>query len=191
MKAELIDMLCRKSFKFSKEPIYKLVSGRMSQFYVNCKPVTLCARGMFLAGHLLFEAIKEDDVTGVGGLTFGADPLAVATAFASELKAKPVNAFSIRKTRKDHGVVRWIEGDIRPGERVAIIDDVATTGGSTIKAIERARCEALEVVRAVILVDRQEGGIDSIRQHVANVSSIITRDELMERYKALFKGPGS
>lgn len=186
MKAELIDMLCRKSFKFSKEPIYKLVSGRMSQFYVNCKPVTLCARGMFLAGHLLFEEIKEDDVTGVGGLTFGADPLAVATAFASELKARPINAFSIRKTRKDHGMIRWIEGDIQPGERVAIIDDVATTGGSTIKAIERARSEGLEVVRAIILVDRQEGGIDNIRQHVSNVSAIITRDELMERYKALF-----
>ncbi|MEJ2731322.1 MAG: orotate phosphoribosyltransferase [Deltaproteobacteria bacterium] len=187
MKTELTDMLCRKSFKFSKEPIYKLVSGRMSQFYVNCKPVTLCARGMFLAGHLLFEEIKGDDVTGVGGLTFGADPLAIATAFASELKAKPINAFSIRKTRKDHGMIRWIEGDIQPGERVAIIDDVATTGGSTIKAIERARSEGLEVVRAVILVDRQEGGIDNIRRHVSNVSSIITRDELVQHWQ-LIKG---
>lgn len=185
MKAELIDMLCRKSFKYSKEPIYKLVSGRMSQFYVNCKPVTLCARGIFLAGHLLFEEIKDDDVTGVGGLTFGADPLAVATALASELKAKPINAFSIRKTRKDHGMIRWIEGDVKPDERVAIIDDVATTGGSTIKAIERARSEGLEVVKAVIFVDRQEGGIENIRQHVSNVSSIVTRDELMERYKTL------
>ena len=185
MKAELIDMLCRKSFKYSKEPIYKLVSGRMSQFYVNCKPVTLCARGMFLAGHLLFEEIKDDDVTGVGGLTFGADPLAVATALASELKAKPINAFSIRKTRKDHGMIRWIEGDVKPDERVAIIDDVATTGGSTIKAIERARSEGLEVVRAVIFVDRQEGGIENIRQHVSNVSRIVTRDDLVERYKTL------
>lgn len=185
MKTELIDMLCRKSFKYSKEPIYKLVSGRMSQFYVNCKPVTLCARGMFLAGHLLFEEIKDDDVTGVGGLTFGADPLAVATAFASEMKAKPINAFSIRKTRKDHGMIRWIEGDIQPGERVAIIDDVATTGGSTIKAIERARSEGLEVVKAVIFVDRQEGGIDNIRKHVPNVTSVVTRDELVERYVSL------
>jgi orotate phosphoribosyltransferase len=186
MKAELIDILCRKSFKFSKEPIYKLVSGRMSQFYVNCKPVTLCARGMFLAGHLLFEEIKDDDVTAVGGLTFGADPLAVATAFASELKAKPINAFSIRKTRKDHGMIRWIEGDIQPGGRVAIIDDVATTGDSTIKAIDRARSEGLEVVRAVIFVDRQEGGLDNIRRHVPNVSCIINRDELLKRYKTLF-----
>jgi orotate phosphoribosyltransferase len=186
MKKELIDMLCQKSFKFSQEPIYKLVSGRMSQFYVNCKPVTLCARGIFLVGHLIFEAIKDDDVTAVGGLTFGADPLAVAAAFASELKEKPINAFSIRKTRKDHGIVRWIEGDIQPGERVAIIDDVATTGGSTIKAIERARSEGLDVIKAAVLVDRQEGGLENIRRHVPNVSCIITRDELMKRYKALF-----
>jgi len=175
-------MLCQKSFKFSQEPIYKLVSGRMSQFYVNCKPVTLCARGIFLVGHLIFEAIKDDDVTAVGGLTFGADPLAVAAAFASELRGNPINAFSIRKTRKDHGIVRWIEGDIQPGERVAIIDDVATTGGSTIKAIERARSEGLDVIKAVVLVDRQEGGLDNIRQLVSNVSSIVTRDELLERY---------
>ena len=82
MKKELIDMLCQKSFKFSEEPIFKLVSGRMSQFYVNCKPVSLCARGIFLVGQLMFAAIKDDDVTAVGGLTFGADPLAVAAAFA-------------------------------------------------------------------------------------------------------------
>ena len=88
-------------------------------------------------------------------------------------------------------MIRWIEGDVQPGERVAIIDDVATTGGSTIKAIERARAEGLDVVKAVIFVDRQEGGLDNIRQHVPNVSSIITRDELVERYKALSKGPGS
>ncbi|MGD2188228.1 MAG: orotate phosphoribosyltransferase [Desulfobacterales bacterium] len=185
MKKELIDMLCQKSFKFSEKPIFKLVSGRMSQFYVNCKPVTLCARGIFLVGHLIFEAIKDDDVTAVGGLTFGADPLAIAAAFASELERKPINAFSIRKTRKDHGIVRWIEGDIQPGERVAIIDDVATTGGSTIKAIERARSEELDVIKAVILVDRQEGGLDNISKHVPNVSSIITRDELVARWKEL------
>jgi orotate phosphoribosyltransferase len=139
-----------------------------------------------LAGHLIFEAIKDEDVTGVGGLTFGADPLAVAAAFASELEGKSIDAFSIRKSRKDHGIVRWIEGDISPGARVAIIDDVATTGGSTIKAVERTRSEGLDVIKAVILVDRQEGGLDNIRRHVPNVSRIITRDELMERYKTIF-----
>ena len=185
MKQELIDILCRKSFKFSKEPRFKLVSGRSSRFYVNCKPTSLSARGMYLAGHLIFNEIKDSRVSAVGGLTFGADPLAVAAAFASEINTQPINAFSIRKTKKDHGIVRWIEGDIQPGQRVSIIDDVATTGGSTIKAIERARKEDLEVIKAVILVDRQEGGLDNIQQHVADVSRIITRDELMVRWQEL------
>ncbi len=180
MKEELIELICSKSFQYSQEPIFKLVSGRMSQFYVNCKPTTLHPRGMFLVGHLVFEAIKDSNVGAVGGLTFGADPIAVATAFASELNGRPIKAFSIRKTQKDHGIVKWIEGDVKPGERVAIIDDVATTGGSTIKAIERARAEGLDVVKAVILVDRQEGGLENIRQYVTDVSAIITRDDLMK-----------
>ncbi|RLC09992.1 MAG: orotate phosphoribosyltransferase [Deltaproteobacteria bacterium] len=181
MKQELTEIIYQKSFKYSSEPIFKLVSGKMSQFYVNCKPTILSPRGMFLTGHLVFDAIKNSYVTGVGGLTFGADPIAVAAAFASELRGCPIKAFSIRKTRKDHGIVKWIEGDMRPGERVAIIDDVATTGGSTIKAIERARSEGLDVVQAVILVDRQEGGLENIREHVKDVTAIISRDELMSR----------
>ena len=179
MKQELIELLRSKSFQFSEEPIFKLVSGRLSQFYVNCKPATLSARGMFLIGHLIFEEIKDLNVAGVGGLTFGADPIAVATAFVSELKGQPISAFSIRKNRKDHGIVRWIEGDLKSGNRVVIIDDVATTGGSTVTAIERARDEGMEVIKAVILVDRQEGGIENIRKHVADVSAIITRNDLM------------
>ena len=188
MKEELIDILCRHSFKYTEVPSFKLVSGRMSQFYVNCKPTTLNARGMYLVGHLMFDAIKDSPASAVGGLTFGADPIAVATAFASAIQNQPVNAFSIRKTRKDHGIIRWVEGDVQPGQPVVIIDDVATTGGSTIKAIERARSEGLEVVKSVILVDRQEGGLDSIRELVADVSAIVTRDELMTRYKTITKG---
>ena len=176
---ELIALLCAKSFQYSPEPKFKLVSGRLSRFYVNCKPTTLSPRGMFLTGHLVFDAIKSSGVKGVGGLTFGADPIAVATAFASELNRQPIQAFSIRKTQKDHGIIRWVEGDLQKGDPVAIIDDVATTGGSTIKAIERAREEGLDVVKAVILVDRQEGGLENIRQYVADVTAVVTRDALV------------
>jgi len=185
MKKELIQLLCQKSFKYTETPSFKLVSGRMSRFYVNCKPTTLSARGMFLTGHLMFAAIRDSGATAVGGLTFGADPIAMATAFASELEGSPLNAFSIRKTRKDHGIVKWVEGDIQPGDKVVVIDDVATTGGSTIKAIERARSEGLEVVRAVVLVDRQEGGLENIRSQVADASAIITRDELVDCWKKI------
>lgn len=183
MKPELIRLLCHKSFKYSPEAAFKLVSGRMSHFYINCKPTVLSPRGMFLVGHLVFDAIADAHPAGVGGLTFGADPIAMATAFASELKGQPIQAFSIRKTRKDHGIARWLEGDLPAGARVVVIDDVATTGGSTINAIERAREEGLQVVRAVILVDRQEGGLENIRRHVSEVRALITRDELMAALK--------
>ncbi|MCF8067593.1 MAG: orotate phosphoribosyltransferase [Desulfobacterales bacterium] len=185
MKQELIKLICKKSFQYEKEPIFKLASGKRSQYYVNCKPVTLSPRGMYLIGHLVFDAIKDANVKGVGGLTFGADAIATAASFASELKGQPINAFSIRKDRKDHGIVKWMEGDLQPGDRVVIIDDVATTGGSTIKAIERAQTEGMEVVKVVILVDRQEGGVDNIKKHVEDVVSIVKRDELMAEIGAL------
>ncbi len=183
MKEELIALLCEKSFKYTDQPSFKLVSGRVSRFYVNCKPTILNPRGMYLVGHLMFEAIRDLRPDGVGGLTFGADPIAMATAFASELKGSPLNAFSIRKTKKDHGIAQWVEGDLAQGARVVVIDDVATTGGSTIKAITRARENGLEVVRAMVLVDRQEGGLENIREHVPDTRALITRDELLAAIK--------
>ncbi len=178
MKQELIQIVRAKSFQYSPEPVFKLVSGRMSQYYVNCKPTTLSPRGMYLAGHLIYEAVRDCNVQGIGGLTFGADPIAMAVAYTSELKKNPIKAFSIRKTQKDHGIVKWIEGDLNPGDRVAVIDDVVTTGGSTIKAIERARAEGMEVVKVVILVDRQEGGLENVQKQIADVEAIITVRDL-------------
>ena len=185
MKQELIEILCQKSFQYSNEPIFKLVSGKTSCFYVNCKPTTLSPRGMYLTGHLIFEAIKNCQAHGVGGLTFGADPMAVATAFVSEIKKSPIKAFSIRKEKKNHGISRWIEGDMNPGEKVVILDDVATTGGSTIKAVERAQSEGLQVVKVVVLVDRQEGGLENIRKHVSDTIAIISREELLTHYRKM------
>lgn len=184
MKEDLIKLLCEKSFNYSDTPKFKLVSGKMSQYYINCKNTTLTPKGMFLAGNLVFESIKDTGISAVGGLTFGADPIAVAAAFASELKNQPINAFSIRKEKKDHGISKWLEGDIKKDSRVAIIDDVATTGGSTIKAIERAKAEGLDVVKAVILVDRQEGGLENISKYVKDVVAVINRDELIGYWKS-------
>ncbi len=176
-------MLCEKSFKYSKTPTFKLASGKMSSFYVNCKPTVLSPRGMSLTGHLVFDEIKGIDIDGVGGLTFGADPIAVATAFVSGIKKEPINAFSIRKDQKDHGIIKWVEGDIKKNGRVVIVEDVVTTGGSTIKAIERAREEGLDVIKVVTLVDRQEGGAENIIKHVKDFSAIVTRDELIEEWE--------
>ena len=183
MKQELIQLLCEKSFRYSQEPTFKLVSGRLSRFYVNCKPTILDPRGMFLTGHLIFDVIRDLGAAGVGGMTFGADPIAIATAFVSELKKQPISAFSIRKTKKDHGTAQWIEGDLPPDSSVVIIDDVATTGGSTIKAIERAQSQGLKVIKAVVLVDRQEGGVENIKRYVSDVVAIVTREELTAQYQ--------
>ena len=181
MKNELVRMLCDKSFQYSKTPRFKLVSGRMSRFYVNCKPTTLHPRGMYLVGHLMYHLLSDLEPEAVGGLTFGADPLAMATAFASQLAGRPIKAFSIRKARKDHGISKWIEGDLEPDAKVVVIDDVATTGGSTIKAIERAREEGLQVIAAAVLVDREEGGVENISRHVDQVRVIVRRSELMKQ----------
>ncbi|MGM0452858.1 MAG: orotate phosphoribosyltransferase, partial [Thermodesulfobacteriota bacterium] len=116
-KNELISLLCQKSFQYNEQPVFKLASGQTSRYYVNCKPVTLHPRGLYLVGNLVFASIKDRAVDAVGGMTFGADPIAVAAAFVSELEAGPVKAFSIRKTQKDHGIVKWIEGDLAKGER--------------------------------------------------------------------------
>lgn len=185
MKKKLIKLIKQKSFKYSDTPEFTLASGKKSRFYVNCKPVTLSPEGMYLAGNLVFEEAKDTGCTAVGGLTFGADPVAVATSFASHLCSHPLKAFSIRKNQKDHGMIRWIEGDMEKGEKVVIIDDVATTGGSAIKAIERAREEGLDPVHAVILVDRQEGGLENIRNHIESASAIIRRDDLMAGWETI------
>lgn len=185
MQSELILMLLEKSFQYSEESSFKLASGRMSKFYVNCKSTILYPRGMYLTGHLIFDVVKDLGIDGIGGLQFGACPISDAVAYTSELKKQCIKSFSIRKELKDHGIINWIEGDMVPGESVVIIDDVATTGGSTIKAIERARKSGLEVIKVVILVDRQEGGLENIRKHIDNVSAIITKEELFKQYKEL------
>lgn len=185
IKKDLIELLCKNSFQYNENPIFKLVSGKMSKYYVNCKPTIMSGIGAFLTGHLVYESVKIAGVKAVGGLTFGADPIAMATAYTSYMQHDPINAFSIRKVKKDHGTGQWIEGDVKSGDSVAIVDDVATTGGSTIKAIERAREEGLQVNEVVILVDRQEGGIENIQSHGVHVSVIINRTELLDCYKLL------
>jgi orotate phosphoribosyltransferase len=135
--------------------------------------------GLYLTGNLVLNEVINLKIDAIGGLTFGADPVSVAASFASYSSKKPFKAFSIRKEKKNHGISKWIEGDVKKGEKVVIVDDVATTGGSTIKAIQRAKSEGLDVVAAVILVDREEGGIENISKHVPLVRSILKKSDLV------------
>lgn len=182
-KNRLLDMLLEKSFQYNKDPVFKLVSGKMSNYYVNCKMTTLNAGATLLIGRIFYEKVKPLGITAIGGLTQGADPIAVATAMTSGMEGKGINAFVVRKVAKEHGLKKLIEGDVHPGDRVVIVDDVITTGQSTIDAIERARNEGLQVVKAVVLVDRQEGGRENIEKVGVQVESVFTISDLMEKYK--------
>ena len=190
MKERLIRLIYDKAFKYSEEPVFKLVSGRMSNYYFNCKTVTLDPEGMYLIGNVIFEMLQRLPVAGIGGLTLGADPIADAVAYTSYLKGKPIQAFVVRKSAKSHGTMQWIEGNVKAGDRVVIVDDVITTGKSTIEAITRAREAGLEIVKVVALVDRQEGGYEAVLESIKDIKAdynlvepVITRDEVMALYK--------
>lgn len=183
LKKRLSDLLIEKSIKYSDTPVFKLASGRMSDFYVDCRKVTHNAEGTYLIGNMIFNLLQELPVQAIGGLTMGADPIASAVSYTAFLNNKKINSFVIRKERKEHGLKKLVEGDVQAGDRVVIVDDVITTGGSTIRAIEAARDEGLEVVKAVVLVDREEGGREEIVKYVSSVEALFTKTELMEAYR--------
>ena len=187
MKKRLIDLILSRSFKFAKKPAFKLASGKKSNFYFNCKPTTLNPEGMFLIGSLLFGLIKGEKrwrVKAVGGLTLGADPVAAAIAFTSYIKKKPLEAFVVRKEPKKHGTMLWIEGNLKKGDRALIVEDVITTGKSTKEAIKRARQAGLKVQGVVVLIDRQEGGKETIEAMGLPFKALLTKEELVRAYKA-------
>ena len=179
MKERLGEIILERSFKYSENPPFTLASGRISNFYFNCKPTTLDPEGMNLIGSIIFDMVKDSSITAAGGLTLGADPIANALSVISYQKGKPIKSFIVRKDVKGHGTRSAIEGSVQAGERVLIIDDVITTGGSTITAIEQARKAGLTVDGVITLIDREEGGRENIQQHVENIRSVLTRTEVM------------
>jgi orotate phosphoribosyltransferase len=184
MKDRLTELVLQKAFRYSKEPIFKLVSGKMSNYYFNCKAVTLHPEGMYLIGNIIFEMIKDLDVKGIGGLTLGADPIAAAVAYTSYVKRKPIEAFVVRKSAKSHGTMQWIEGNIGKGDNVVIVEDVITTGKSTIEAINRAKEAGLDIIRVIALIDREEGGRENIEAQGFAVDTVLARQEVLRVYGA-------
>jgi len=182
MLQRLKEMILKEAFKMSDKPEFKLASGKLSRYYVNCRIVTLNPEGMVLIGNLIFEKIEGSGVTAIGGPSLGANPIADAVSMISYQKGKIMKPFYVREKVKDHGVVKKIEGNVLKGERVIIVDDVITTGGSTIRAIECARDEGLEVVKVIAIVDREEGGRKAIESYVADYESLFTMRALMENY---------
>ncbi len=182
MREKLLEILCRRSFRYDPREGFLLSSGRRSDVYIDVKKTVLSYEGIVPTGRTLFERIRDEDVDGIGGLTLGADPLAYSAALISNLEGRPLDVFVVRKEPKKHGTQRWIEGSLKEGSRVVVVDDVVTTGASTIKAIERAREAGFVVEKALVLVDREEGGRENIERY-CRFESIFTKKELIEVYK--------
>lgn len=184
MKDRLMEIILEKSFQYSEEPIFKLVSGGVSNFYFNCKPAMLDPEGKELIGRFIFSTIRDLEVTGIGGLELGSVPISSAVSLISQLEGQPVKEFIVRKEKKDHGIPAKVEGEFVAGEKVVVVDDVITTGGSTIKAIEAVQKLGLEVAKVVVLVDREEmNGRQSIKKLCPEVEPLIKRTEVMALYK--------
>ena len=177
MKEELLELLKRYAYRKGE---FKLSSGKTSEHYVNCKPVTLSGRGLTLSSLLL---LKEVDTSYVGGLTLGADPLVSGVALVSALDSRLVNGLIVRKEAKGHGTQAYIEGLLPPeGTKITVLEDVITTGGSAIKAATRLRDAGYVVERVVAIVDRQENKEADEFMESANLElrSLFTLDEICQ-----------
>ena len=175
----LKEMIRVRSFQRKEEPQFVLSSGNKSRFYFNLKKVSTTPEGMYHIGHVVLHKIKELGLKpkAVGGLTMGADPIAMSTAMISYLTdaSNAMQAFMIRKEAKEYGLGLQIEGDVKAHDDVIIIDDVVTTGASTIKAIDAAREYGLHIMAVIVLVDRcEENGRENIEAKRVEVHSIYT-----------------
>jgi orotate phosphoribosyltransferase len=182
-RKELLELLARKSFRLGE---FKLSSGGTSDHYIDCRITTLDARGAQLVGQVFLDEITEQGwlADGIGGLTMGADPIVVAVAVTSG----KLNGFLVRKAEKQHGTGQRIEGFQEKGAKVVIVDDVCTTGSSTVQAIEAAREFGFEVIGVMCLVERQDAKGRPSVEKVAEPSafiSIFTANDVRKEHLAI------
>jgi orotate phosphoribosyltransferase len=175
----LVALLTERSVKRGQ---FILASGRESEYYIDARLTTMSPEGLALIGRLALSALRESGwaVDAVGGLTLGADPISYAVSYASAGSDKPLRAFTVRKEAKSHGMGRQIEGPFRPGDRVAVIEDVITTGGSALRAIEAVHAAQGVVSGVLALVDRGEGGRQRIEETGVMVISLVTAADIVK-----------
>ncbi len=164
-----------------EEGDFTLASGKKSTFYIDCKETTLNPEGMYLVGHLMYQKVLEmPGVQAVGGVSVGGDPLVCATVMVSYALKDPIPGFFIRKEPKGHGTNLWIEGgkNLVKGMNVVILEDVVTTGGSSLKAIDIAEREGLNVKGLIVLLDRMEGGREVIEGKGYTFRSLFTLQDI-------------
>ena len=173
MKEELLELLKKDAYKKGD---FTLSSGKTSEHYVNCKPVTLSGRGLTLASLLILMHVETDVVA---GLTLGADPLVSGVSVVSALDRRLVNGLIVRKEAKGHGTQAWIEGPLpKEGTKITVLEDVTTTGGSAIKAVEKLREAGYVVDRVVTIIDREEGADALMKETELELCSIFKLSDL-------------
>ncbi|EPR36175.1 Orotate phosphoribosyltransferase [Alkalidesulfovibrio alkalitolerans DSM 16529] len=163
-----------------------LTSGKKSDYYFDCKQTALHPEGAWCIGTLFLDLLRDVDVQGVGGMTLGADPLVSSVTVLSHLAGRPLPGFIVRKEAKGHGTGRYLEGlgNFAPGMKVAMLEDVVTTGGTLIKACERVRDAGLEIVAVCTILDREEGGRENLARAGYDLLPVFTRAELLSAAKA-------
>ncbi len=177
-RARLLDLLKTLSYE---EGDFTLVSGKKSTYYIDAKETTLNPEGMYLVGAIMYEMVRAvKGVDAVGGVSIGGDPLVCATVLAAQGRKDPLKGFLIRKEPKGHGTNRWVEGgkNLKKGMNVVILEDVVTTGGSSLKAIEATEREGYTVKGIVALLDRLEGGREAVESKGYFFEPIFTLKDL-------------
>jgi orotate phosphoribosyltransferase len=176
-RARLIEIVRRRSYGTGVQ--IKLASGRMSDFYFNLKPTMMDPEGSALIGRLVHDALASEAVDAVGGLEMGAVPIATCVATISHLRGRPLPAFFVRKQTKEHGTKSLVEGLVKgetlAGKTVVILEDVTTTGGSALTAIEQVRADGASIASVITIVDREEGAAEAFAAAGIRFRPILTR----------------
>ena len=176
LKTKLLKLLNREALKRGK---FVLSSGKTSNYYLDGRIITLTPEGAYLAAAIILELIKDKGIDAIGGPTLGADPIVGAVACLSHINKIAVKTFIVRKGVKEHGMQRQIEGPaLKKGDKVILVDDVATTGGSLIEAREVLDKIGVRVEKAIVIVDRQEGAKENLTQAGIKLESIFTIEDL-------------
>lgn len=161
---------------------FTLSSGARSTYYIDARRTTMSAEGQALVGRVALDVLESGGLepTHVGGLTLGADPVTYAIAHESWSRGRPLDGFTVRKSAKDHGTGRRIEGGLPEDARVVVVEDTMTTGGSALSAVEAIREHGAEVLGVLVLVDREEGGRERVESAGIPVLAVFTADELLQ-----------
>ena len=180
MKANLLTLLAQKAYRFGD---FSLASGKKSSHYVNCKPVSLSGVGLLYISSLFLKQINKSD-SGVAGLTLGADPLVSGVVMLAAQSGIDLSGLIVRKEAKGHGTGAWLEGPLPPeGSVITVLEDVVTTGGSSLKAVEKLRTQGYLVNEVLAIVDREEGGVDAMSKANLDLKSLFFLREIVERAK--------